>query len=202
VNGLAQFADDKLLKLTIPLTYEAREDFVRFARLAHQGKDAFEGREREWFAKVTAHVLRLAGTITFLEWALEYDSPTPPGEVTRGHMQSAITLVEKYFWPHARACLRQIGLTERHADARKVLRWIRAQRKTEVSLMDVRRYALNERLDEEQTEDVLAHLEQAGWVRKYKKPSGPAGGKPVVRWEVNPILFSKPGAETAETAQT
>jgi len=38
VNGLAQFADDKLLKLTIPLTYEAREDFVRFARLAHQEK--------------------------------------------------------------------------------------------------------------------------------------------------------------------
>jgi hypothetical protein len=202
VNGLAQFADDKLLKLTIPLSHEAREGFVRFARLAHQGKDAFEGREREWFAKATAHVLRLAGTITFLEWALEYHSPTAPGEVSRDHMQSAITLVEKYFWPHARASLRQIGLTERHADARKALRWIRTQRKSEVSLMDIRRYGLNERLDEKQTEDVLAHLEQAGWVSKHKKPSGPAGGKPVVRWEVNPILFSNPVAETAETVDT
>jgi hypothetical protein len=202
VNGLAQFAEDKLLQLVVSLSGESRERFVQFARLAHQGKDAFDGREREWFAKATAHVLRLAGTIAFLEWALKYDSLKPPGEVTREHMQSAITLVTKYFWPHARACLRQIGLTERHADARKALRWIRAQRKTEVSLMDVRRYALNERLDEEQTEAVLAHLERAGWIRKYRKPGGPAGGKPVVRWVVNPILFSNPGAETAETAQT
>ena len=117
-------------------------------------------------------------------------------------MQAAIKLVRDYFWPHARACLRQIGLTERHADARKALRWIRAQRKSEVSHMDVRRHALNERLDEEQTENVLAHLEQAGWVRRHKKPSGPAGGKPVVRWGVNSFLFSNPGAETAETAET
>ena len=68
--------------------------------------------------------------------------------------------------------------------------------------MDIRRHALNERLDEKQTEDVLAHLEQAGWVSKHKKPSGPAGGKPVVRWEVNQILFSNPVAETAETVDT
>jgi hypothetical protein len=202
VNGLAQFADDKLLHLVVSLSSESRERFVRFARLAHQAKEAFEGREREWFAKATAHVLRLAGTITFLEWALEYDSLTPPGEVRGEHMQSAITLVEKYFWPHARACLRQIGLTDRHADARKVLRWIRAQRKTEVSLMDTRRHALNERLDEEDTEILLSHLERTGWVRKYRKASGPAGGKPVVRWQVNPILFSNRGAETAETAET
>ena len=79
---------------------------------------------------------------------------------------------------------------------------LRAGRKANVSLMDIRRHALNERLDEEQTEAVLAHLEHAGWIRKYKKPSGPAGGKPVVRWEVNPILFSNPSAETAETAET
>ena len=105
VNGLAQFADDKLLQLVVSLSGESRERFVQFARLAHQGKDAFDGREREWFAKATAHVLRLAGTIAFLEWALKYDSLKPPGEVTREHMQSAITLVEKYFWPlRGRVC--------------------------------------------------------------------------------------------------
>ena len=56
--------------------------------------------------------------------------------------------------------------------------------------MDIRRHALNERLDEERTEALLSHLERGGWVWKRTKPSGPAGGKPVVRWEVNPILFS------------
>jgi hypothetical protein len=49
---------------------------------------------------------------------------------------------------------------------------------------------------------VLAHLERAGWLREEKQPSGPTGGKPVVRWLVNPILFSNLAAETAETAET
>ena len=71
-----------------------------------------------------------------------------------------------------------------------------------MSLMDIRRHALNERLDEEDTEILLSHLERTGWVRKYRKASGPTGGKPVVRWQVNPILFSNRGAETAETAET
>jgi hypothetical protein len=199
---LAEFTEEgDLIPRFIGLDPEAAAEFAQFAQFAHQEKSAFEGREREWFAKATAHVLRLAGTLTYVEWALTTDT-TKPMAVNRTTLQAAITLVRDYFWPHARACLRQIGLTERHADARRALRWIRAQRKSEVSLMGIRRHALNEQLDEKQTEDVLAHLEQAGWVRKHKKPSGPAGGKPVVRWEVNPILFSNPGAETAETAET
>ena len=39
---------------------------------------------------------------------------------------AAVTLWREYFWPHARACIRQIGLTERHVEARRVLRWLRA----------------------------------------------------------------------------
>jgi hypothetical protein len=199
---LADFTEEGgLIPRFISLDTEAERGFAQFAQFAHQEKNAFEGREREWFAKATGHVLRLANTLTHVEWALTTGAAKPV-TVNNTTMQAAIKLVRDYFWPHARACLRQIGLTERHSDARKALRWIRAQRKTEVSLMDVRRHALNERLDEKQTEDVLAHLERGGWVRKHKKPSGPAGGKPVVRWDVNPILFSNPGAETAETAET
>ena len=199
---LAEFTrEGRLIPHFISLDAEATKEFAQFAQFAHQEKNAFEGREREWFAKATAHVLRLANTLTHVEWALTTD-PTKPVFVNKTTMQAAIRLVRDYFWPHARACLRQIGLTERHSDARKVLRWIKTYRKAEVSLMDVRRYALNERLDEENTEALLSHLERTGWVRKHKKPSGPAGGKPVVRWEVNPFLFSNPGAETAETAET
>ena len=197
-----QFTQEgRLVSHSIGLDPEAAGEFAQFAQFAHQEKSAFEGREREWFAKATAHVLRLANTLTHVEWALTTDT-TKPVTVNKTTMQAAIRLVRDCFWPHARACLRLIGLTERHTDARRVLLWIRAKGKTEVSLMDIRRHALNERLDEEQTKAVLSDLERAGWVRKYEKPSGPAGGKPVVRWRVNPILFSKPGAETAETAET
>src|SRR5262245_64125182 len=98
-----------------------------------------------------------------------------------------IRLVREYFWPHARASLRQIGLTERHVNARRALRWIRARGKTEISLEDVRRDALGQKLDAEQTATLLETLARSGWVRELKTASTPRGGRPRQRWQVNPL---------------
>ena len=101
---------------------------------------------------------------------------------------------------HSRAALRQIGLSERHANSRRVLRWIKATGKTEVAIKDIRRDALVGALDADQTESLVEALTRAGWLRPdVVKPSGPKGGKPVRRWQVNPLLWA---AETAETAET
>jgi hypothetical protein len=43
-----------------------------------------------------------------------------PPIITGETMKAAIKLVQDYFWPNARACLRQIGLTERHGSSRVV----------------------------------------------------------------------------------
>jgi Protein of unknown function (DUF3987)/Bifunctional DNA primase/polymerase, N-terminal len=198
VDKLAELtAEGTLVIHNIPLSPDAWEEFAQFLQFAHQGKDAFEGREREWWAKMTAHVLRLAGTLAYLPWAIE--GGTEPAAINKGALSSAITLVRDYFWPHARACLRQIGLSERHTDARRVLRWLRANRKTEVSREDVRREALSQRLDADETTELLASLCRAGWLQEKKiRPSGPQGGKPPRRWSVNPNLFKTPTAETAE----
>jgi hypothetical protein len=61
-------------------------------------------------------------------------------------------------------------------------------------------FELSERLDEEETRQLLAGLERARWLRKVTQPAGPKGGKPVVRWQVNPALYS--AAQTAENAET
>jgi hypothetical protein len=116
-------------------------------------------------------------------------------------MVAAVRLVSEYFWPHARAALRQIGLSERHVNARRVLRWIRARGKTEVSLEDVRRDALGQKLDAEQTANLLDALGRAGWLRELEAASTPRGGRPARRRQVNPLIRT-PTAETAETAQT
>ena len=81
-------------------------------------------------------------------------------------LSAAVKLVRDYFWPHSRAALRQIGLSERHANARRVLRWIAAQNLAEVSIQGIRRDALAQSLDAEQTPDLLENLEIAGWLRK------------------------------------
>jgi hypothetical protein len=125
-----------------------------------------------------------------------------PHAIDGAIMSAAVRLVRDYFWPHARACLRQIGLTERHTHSRRALRWLKANNKIEVSLEDIRREALSQRLDAEQTSDLLGSLCPYGWLREQVTPPGPKGGKPVRRWLVNPKLYKDPTAETAETAET
>jgi hypothetical protein len=198
VNKLGEVTPEGALVIrNIPLSPEAREEFAQFRQYEHEGKNAFEGREREWWAKMPAHVLRLAGVLTYLPWAMEGGSE--PASIDKSAMSSAIILVRDYFWPHARACLRQIGLTERHTQARRVLRWLKANRRTEVSREDVRREALAQQLDADQTTALLTSLCNSGWLRETIFPSGPRGGKPARRWRVNPLLFKPPIAQTAET---
>src|SRR5262249_13952615 len=97
-------------------------------------------------------------------------------------------LVFDYFWPHARACLRQIGLSERHADERKVLRWIKAKGLHEIKRENVRRGALSRRLTADEAEAVLERLARAGWLRR--KSTG-TKGRPAVGWQVNPRLLKE-----------
>jgi hypothetical protein len=199
---LAEFTEEgDLIPRFISLDPGAAVEFAQFAQFAHQEKNAFEGREREWFAKATAHVLRLANTLTFVEWALTTDVIKPVA-VNKTTMRAAIRLVRDYFWPHARACLRLIGLTEKHTNARRVLLWIRAKGKTEVSREEIRRDALSQRLDANETTALLTALSKSGWLREEVTEPGPQGGKPARRWLVNPKLLKDPVAQTALTAET
>jgi hypothetical protein len=201
LDDLAEFADGRLVRHSIGLSERALGEFEQFRQFVHLEKEAVEGRDREWLAKGPAHVLRLAGTLCLLVWAMRGTGGTPPTSIDAKYMISAVRLVREYFWPHARAALRQIGLTERHVNARRVLRWIRARRKTSISLEDVRRDALGQKLDAEQTAILLEALARSGWVREFKTASTARGGRPPRRWQVNPLLMG-PAAETAQTAPT
>jgi hypothetical protein len=200
LDDLAEFADGRLVKHSIGLSERASGEFEQFRQFAHLEKEAVEGRDREWLAKGPAHVLRLAGTLCLLDWAMR-GGGTPPTSIDAKYMVAAVRLVREYFWPHARAALRQIGLTERHVNARRVLRWIRARGKTEISLEDVRRDALGQKLDAEQTATLLEALARSGWIRELKTATTPRGGRPPRRSQVNSLLMG-PTAETAETAPT
>jgi hypothetical protein len=201
IDRLAEFEDGNLVKRSIELSAEARAEFEQFRQFAHREKEAFDGREREWMAKADAHALRLSGTLCLLDWA-SGQSPLQPVTIAPDYMIAAIRLVREYFWPHARAALRQIGLSDRHVNARRALRWIRTHRELgqEISIEDIRRDALGQKLDAEQTADLLGAMTRSGWAREKEAKTGPAGGRPARRWEVNPRLFTV--AETAETAQT
>ena len=188
---LAEFEEEKLIIRYATLAPDARNTLEELRSLIHQKKDSFDGRERDWWVKAPAHVLRLAGTLAYLDWAMEaVGTPTPaPTTIGARFVAAAVRLVTEYFWPHARAAIRQIGLTESHAKARRVLRWLRAERRDQVSIEDVRREALQQSLNAEATEKLVAVLVQAGWLRKA--PIERSGrGRHAHRWAVNPLLWA------------
>ena len=188
-------ADGEFVPRSIFLSTEATESFEQFRQYVHAGKHSLDGREREWWSKMPAHVLRLAGTLAYLNWAMP--GGEEPNLIENPFLQNAVWLVRDYFWPHSRAALRQIGLNERHANARRVLRWIAARNLKEVSIKDIRRDALAQSIDAEQTHDLLESLAKAGWLRKE---STQTMGRARHRWRINPKLFSIGDAESAESA--
>jgi Protein of unknown function (DUF3987) len=173
----------------IRLSDNAQAKFEKLRKLVHNKLLLLHGREREWWAKVPAQVLRLAGTLAYLRWAIATEeSDSEPTQIKDIYLGNALRLVLKYFWPHARAALRQIGLTERHADGRRILRWLAAKRCAEVSREDIRRQALGRSRDADQTQALLDNLCKAGWLRPRARATG---GRPSVRYEVNPKLKVK-----------
>jgi hypothetical protein len=140
------------------------------------------------------HVLRLSGTLAYLDWAMQ--GGAEPQSIGQQYVEAAVRLWRDYFLPHSRAALRQIGLTEKHANAHRVLRWIRTNQKREVSLLEIRREALGRRLDAEQTRGLLDGLVRAGWLKLVTTKTD---GRAIHRWQVNPLLFS--GAPMPERSE-
>jgi hypothetical protein len=179
---------------TVDLSAEAVSAFETFRTSLAQAKSELDGREREWAAKGGTHVLRLSGTLAYLDWAML--GGAEPQIIGEQYVAAAARLWRDYFWPHSRAALRQIGLTEKHTNARRALCWIRTSRKPEVSLLDIRREALGRRLDAEQTRSLLDGLVRAGWLKLVTTKTE---GRAIHRWQVNPLLFS--GAPMPERSE-
>jgi hypothetical protein len=182
---------------TVDMSPEAVSAFEDFRTFLAQLKLELDGREREWVAKGGTHVLRLSGTLAYLDWAML--GGTEPQSVDQQYVAAAIRLWREYFWPHSRTALRQIGLSEKHTNARRVLRWLATHRKAEVSLLDIRREALGRRLDAKDTRSVLDDLVCAGWL---KLATTSTAGRAIRRWQVNPQLFSGgTGSERSERSE-
>ena len=191
-----QGEDSGFAPRAVPLCADAVHAFERVRRFLDRGKSALDGREREWWAKMSAHILRLAGTLCYVEWSMS--GGDEPKEIDAPFVEAATRLVTDYFWPHSRAALRQIGMSDNHANSRRVLRWVQASGRTEVSREEVRREALGQSLDADATQALLGGLVKAGWLGPPQ--TTPTKGRPAVRWPVNPKLLT-PTAESAERSR-
>jgi hypothetical protein len=53
----------------VPISDDARAVFENYRKFVDRTKRSVEGRELQWLAKSETHVLRLAGTLSYLSWA-------------------------------------------------------------------------------------------------------------------------------------
>ena len=155
---------------TLGFTTEAKVELKSFRYTHHNGKHALDGQSVNGGQRSVAGAPP-RGVLTYLEWV----GPTYPGNPLpsirspRGGGSRSLPprrSGREYFWPHARACIRQIGLSDRHVETRRILRWLKATGTTEVSLKDIRRTVLSQRFDADQTQELIDQLVRAGWLSR------------------------------------
>jgi hypothetical protein len=180
----ARTADDPLVLLFDPHGVKVFDGFLSGldADLRHA-----EGLEAAWLGKGRGTVARLAGVLELLAWSTT-GATGPPGHLGRDQVAAAVRLWNDYFRPHARAVFDRGLPSDLNRRARRVMRWLKTGRRTEVSREDVRREALAQSVTAEGADLVLYRLTALGVLRGVAVVSSPRGGRPAQRWQVNPAL--------------
>lgn len=158
------------------------------ARLDREIRQA-EGLEAAWLGKGRGMVACLAGTLALLRWSAG-NSAEPPYRIGLESMEHAMSLWSDYYRPHAGAFLQRALPTDLECRARRVVRWLRADGRANLSREDVRRTALGQTVDAREADRVLARLVEAGVLRRLAADRRPQGGRPALRWQVNPLLLA------------
>ena len=112
------------------------------------------------------------------------------GEITLGHAQQAASWCE-YLKPHARRVYSAKLAPERAAATllAKRLRQGWKERDATFSLRDVYENDWASLSTPDEARAALGVLEDAGWVRKNARPTGPRGGRPGELWSINPHIY-------------
>ena len=177
--------------LLMTLDQQAFELFDVFLAKLHAKAGEAQGFEEGWLGKGRGTVARLAGVLTLLDWSENGEREAPRG-IGVDAMKRAVQLWGSYFHPQAQSIFNQAGRSDRDRDreARRVVRWLRANRVAQISREDVRRGALCQSVSADRADAVIAQLEAAAILRPAEAVTPRRGsGRPSRRWDVNPALL-------------
>jgi hypothetical protein len=179
----------------------AWQAFDAFRARLHEEASQAEGPEAAWLGKGCGAVACLAGTFTLMSWSAA-SADSLPRYVDLDSVERAIALWSGYYRPHARALLKRCHPTDQESQVRRVVRWLCSDGRPTLSREDVRRTALGETVNAGEADGVIARLVEADVLRALPRTSNPQGGRPALRWQVNPSLVRTTVAQTAQTART
>jgi hypothetical protein len=177
--------------LVLALDPSAAKAFDGFLAKLHARQRQAEGLEADWLGKGGSTVARLAGVLELLAWSgLRRADGAASQSIGAKAVEAAVALWSDYFSIHARLVFDRAGPTDTDRYARRVVRWLKVNRRTEITREDVRRHALCRAVDASATDTVLTRLFDAHVVRPLPRIISPQAGRPAQRWEVNPGLMA------------
>jgi len=191
--ALARLRDLPRARRDFSLSSEALASFDAFRRMHHARGGDLDGREADWWGKGSGTVLRLAGVLAFLDWAVAPSGTAEPARVPGWAISAAVGLWQDYLWPHARAVFRITGSSVGDRRALKALRWMHRTQVVDITRTVLRRKALGLACDAAETQRVADTLVAAGWLRPLEA-AGQGRGRPCLRWAINPVLAAAPVA--------
>ena len=160
-----------LRPLPIGFTPEAAETFFHFRQRVRRLAGETSGLLPGWIGKATGLVARLAGVLTFLDWAGSEAEP-PPETISEASVERAMRLWHDYLLPMARHVLQPGGSPADWA-ADEILKQARRRGVSVVNARQVRREWGVAGLAEKSVEkEAWAQLEEDGLVQLVAK-SGP-----------------------------
>lgn len=175
--------------LVLPLDAEAAKAFDAFLARLHRDLGQAEGMEADWMGKGSGTVARLAGLLQLLAWSGS-DTGAVPTHVGAPAVQAAVELWHDYFRLHAAFVFERGGPDDLLRQARRVVHWLKVNRRGELSREDVRCQALHRAVNAGRAESVLARLYAGNVVRPVRPTEPRPPGRPAERWQVNPALLS------------
>jgi hypothetical protein len=173
--------------LVLAFDETALKAFDGFLEGLHAALRTVEGLEADWMGKGSGTVARLAGVLALLAW-VGSDAGGTPSRVDTASVETAARLWNDYFHAHANLVFDRAGPSDLLRQARRVVRWLQANRASQFTREDVRSHALCRSVNAGRTDMVLGRLWAGGVVQPVRHVSSPQGGRPPQLWQVNPAL--------------
>src|SRR5262245_50859723 len=151
IHRVAGTADKPLV---LAFDAAAIKAFDAFLASLHVALRSADGLEADWMGKGGGTVARLAGVLELLAWSglrraeaasaaqAGSDAGGTPSRIGATAVESACRLWNGYFQPHATLVFDRAGPTDWKRQARRVVRWLKANIRSEVTREDIRRHAL------------------------------------------------------------
>lgn len=182
----AAVAASRAKDVAIDFSPEARDAYVAWRGITEPrwGETGDLVSLKGWGGKAHGTVAKLAALL----WLADAQDDATAATVSAHHVERAVR-VWSYFLAHAQIAFDVGDMDEATSRAVKVRRWFRERLASHgpTFTRGEAQVAFKGRLTADELSPALRLLEQLGYLRSVRAPAGPAGGRPVERFEVNPL---------------